>query len=43
MPTDLQTFAWVAIPLGLLICIAAGGLYVCMKKKHNKDTGTESG
>lgn len=43
MPTALQTSAWVAIPLGLLICIAAGGLYMYMKKKHKKDTGTESG
>ena len=41
--TALQTPAWLALPLGLLICIAAGGLWVYMKRKHNKDAGTESG
>ncbi|XP_073340702.1 uncharacterized protein [Pagrus major] len=38
---SLQTLAWLALPLGLLICIAAGGLYMYMKRKHNKDAGNE--
>ncbi|XP_045901209.1 uncharacterized protein LOC123968461 isoform X4 [Micropterus dolomieu] len=37
----LKTPAWLALPLGLLTCIAAGGLYVYMKRKHNKDAGNE--
>ena len=43
MSTALQTPAWFALPLGLLICITAGGLWVYMKRKHNKDAGKESG
>ncbi len=39
--TALQTPAWLAIPLGLLLSLAAGGLYVYMKRRHNKDAGTE--
>ncbi|XP_078109289.1 uncharacterized protein LOC144519765 [Sander vitreus] len=37
----LQTHAWAALPLAILICITAGGLYVYMKRKHNKDGGNE--
>ncbi|XP_044213883.1 uncharacterized protein LOC122986657 [Thunnus albacares] len=37
----LQTPAWFALPLGLLMCAAAGGLYMYMKRKHNKDAGAE--
>ncbi|XP_030250557.1 uncharacterized protein LOC115567845 isoform X2 [Sparus aurata] len=37
----LQTPAWLALPLGLLICITAGGLWVYMKRKHNKDAGND--
>ncbi|XP_034731019.1 uncharacterized protein LOC117946764 [Etheostoma cragini] len=37
----LQTPAWAALPLALLICVTAGGLYVYMKRKHNKDAGNE--
>ncbi len=40
MSTALQTPAWVALPLGLLICLAAGGFYMYMKRKH-RDAGTE--
>nr|XP_046256676.1 uncharacterized protein LOC124065373 [Scatophagus argus] len=39
----LWTPAWLALLLGLLICIAAGGLYMYMKRKHKKDAGSESG
>lgn len=42
MSTALQTLAWLALPLGLLVCGAAGGLYMCMKRKHNKDPGTSN-
>ncbi|XP_026150049.1 uncharacterized protein LOC113122729 [Mastacembelus armatus] len=41
--SPLQTPAWLALPLGLLTVTAAGGLYMYMKKKHNKDVDTESG
>ncbi|XP_074510067.1 uncharacterized protein LOC141779222 [Sebastes fasciatus] len=37
----LQTPAWVALPLALLICVTAGGLYMYVKRKHNKDAGNE--
>ncbi|XP_028281479.1 uncharacterized protein LOC114448617 isoform X2 [Parambassis ranga] len=35
----LQTPAWLVLPLGLLICVAAGVVY--MKRKHNKDAANE--
>ncbi|XP_059194728.1 uncharacterized protein LOC131975919 [Centropristis striata] len=39
---SLQTPAWVALPLALLICITAGGLCIMyMKRKRNKDAGNE--
>lgn len=38
----LQTLAWLLLPLGLLICVAAGCV-VYMKRKHNKDAGTQRG
>ncbi|KAK1895299.1 Protein sidekick like [Dissostichus eleginoides] len=37
----LQTPAWVAVPLALLMCISAIGLYMYMKRKHNKNTENE--
>ncbi|XP_068995811.1 uncharacterized protein [Embiotoca jacksoni] len=37
----LQTPAWLGLPLGLLMCLGAGGLYICMKRKHNKDAANE--
>ncbi|XP_029308252.1 uncharacterized protein LOC115021757 isoform X2 [Cottoperca gobio] len=37
----LQTPAWVVLPIALLICLTAGGLYMYMKRKHNKDAGNE--
>ncbi|GLD50461.1 uncharacterized protein AKAME5_003015300, partial [Lates japonicus] len=37
----LQTPAWLALPLGLLTCAAAGVLYVYMKRKRNKDAAHE--
>lgn len=43
MFTALVTPLCLALTLGLLICIAAGGLYVYKKRKHNKDAGTEFG
>ncbi|XP_034552803.1 uncharacterized protein LOC117822273 isoform X3 [Notolabrus celidotus] len=37
----LQTPAWLAFPLGLLLVfMSAGGLYMYIKRKHNKDAGT---
>ncbi|XP_071326369.1 uncharacterized protein cyp21a2 isoform X3 [Trachinotus anak] len=38
---SLQTPAWLALPLGLLMCAAGAGLYVHMKKKHKKDAANE--
>ncbi|XP_022624217.1 uncharacterized protein LOC111238809 isoform X1 [Seriola dumerili] len=38
---SLQTPAWLALPLSLLMCAAAGGLYMCMKRKHNRDAANE--
>lgn len=40
--TALQTLAWLAVPVSLLTCIAAGGLCLYMKRKRNKDAGTAS-
>ncbi|XP_070692071.1 uncharacterized protein [Pempheris klunzingeri] len=37
----LQTAVWVALPLGLLICVAASGLYMHVRRKHNQVTGNE--
>ncbi|KAM7383633.1 hypothetical protein PAMP_003268 [Pampus punctatissimus] len=38
----LQTLVWLAfLPLGFLMCVAAGGLYTYTKRKHNRDRGTE--
>ncbi|XP_026227978.1 uncharacterized protein LOC113170208 isoform X1 [Anabas testudineus] len=37
----LQTLAWLAVPVSLLTCIAAGGLCLYMKRKRNKDAGHE--
>ncbi|XP_054477961.1 uncharacterized protein LOC129109844 isoform X2 [Anoplopoma fimbria] len=37
----LQTPAWVALPLAIVICIAAGGLYMFNKRKQHKDAGNE--
>ncbi|KAM7420593.1 hypothetical protein PAMA_015021 [Pampus argenteus] len=38
----LQILVWLAsLPLGFLVCVAAGGLYMYTKRKHNRDTGTE--
>ncbi|XP_031708340.1 uncharacterized protein LOC116386357 isoform X2 [Anarrhichthys ocellatus] len=37
----LQTPAWVALPLALLICITAGGSYMYTKRKQHKDAGNE--
>ncbi|TKS81933.1 hypothetical protein D9C73_016040 [Collichthys lucidus] len=39
--SSLVTPLCLALTLGLLICIAAGGLYMYMKRKHNKDAGNE--
>lgn len=33
---------WLALPLGLLICLAAGGVCLHMKRKHSKVSGNES-
>ncbi|XP_056237166.1 uncharacterized protein LOC130172445 isoform X2 [Seriola aureovittata] len=38
---SLQTPAWLALPLSLLMCAAAGGLYMCTKRKHNRDAANE--
>ncbi|TMS10767.1 hypothetical protein E3U43_019760 [Larimichthys crocea] len=38
---SLVTPLCLALTLGLLICIAAGGLYMYKKRKHNKDAGNE--
>ncbi|XP_041799063.1 uncharacterized protein LOC121610833 [Chelmon rostratus] len=38
---SLQTRAWLALPLGLLLCLAAGGLYIYTKRKQKKDAGNE--
>ncbi|KAK9513647.1 hypothetical protein VZT92_027163 [Zoarces viviparus] len=37
----LQTPAWVALPLALLMCITAGGSYMYTKRKQHKDAGSE--
>uniref|UniRef100_UPI003AAE07D3 uncharacterized protein n=1 Tax=Centroberyx gerrardi TaxID=166262 RepID=UPI003AAE07D3 len=37
----LQAAAWFALPLGLLLCAIAGGLYMYVKRKRNKDAGNE--
>ncbi|KAG7475841.1 hypothetical protein JOB18_038400 [Solea senegalensis] len=36
---SLQTPAWLALPLGLLLCAAAGGFYI--KRRSNKDEANE--
>ncbi|XP_061573914.1 uncharacterized protein LOC133440609 [Cololabis saira] len=36
---SLQTLAWLGLPLGLLITV--GGLYLYMKRKHNRNTAKE--
>lgn len=33
---------WLVLPLGLLICLAAGGVCMHMKRKHSKKAGNES-
>ncbi|XP_022074786.2 uncharacterized protein LOC110969060 [Acanthochromis polyacanthus] len=35
--SPLQTPAWIVLPLGLLMCAAAAGLYTYTKRKHNTD------
>ncbi|XP_068179737.1 uncharacterized protein [Antennarius striatus] len=42
MVNSLQTAAWTALILGLLICVVALGLYMYIKRRH-KDAGAESG
>lgn len=44
MFTALQTPAWLALPLGLLlVLLGVGGLFMCFRRKHNKDAGNQSG
>ncbi|XP_034030932.1 uncharacterized protein LOC117514531 isoform X2 [Thalassophryne amazonica] len=38
----LQILAWLALPLGLLICFMAAGFTLYMRRKDNKDAGNES-
>ncbi|KAG7242149.1 hypothetical protein INR49_024195 [Caranx melampygus] len=38
---SLQTLAWLILPLGLLMCAAAGGLYICIKRKQNRGAAIE--
>ncbi|XP_030013905.1 uncharacterized protein LOC115435551 isoform X4 [Sphaeramia orbicularis] len=37
----LRSLAWLALPVGILVCITVGGIYVYMKRKHNKDADNE--
>ncbi|XP_030013903.1 uncharacterized protein LOC115435551 isoform X2 [Sphaeramia orbicularis] len=37
---SLRSLAWLALPVGILVCITVGGIYVYMKRKHNKDADT---
>lgn len=39
----MQTLAWLGLPLGVLLCAAAGGVFIHWKRKRNKDLRTESG
>ncbi|XP_054903846.1 uncharacterized protein LOC129371317 [Poeciliopsis prolifica] len=39
---SLQTLAWLCLPLGVLLCAAAGGSFIHWKTKRNKDLSTES-
>ncbi|XP_029958654.1 uncharacterized protein LOC115396775 isoform X2 [Salarias fasciatus] len=39
---SLQTPAWLALPVGLLICAAAGGIYICMKRRRKKAAAKDS-
>ncbi|XP_054869710.1 uncharacterized protein LOC129349682 isoform X2 [Amphiprion ocellaris] len=39
--SSLQSPAWIVLPLGLLMCAAAAGLYMYMKRKHNTDAVNE--
>ncbi|XP_032414125.1 uncharacterized protein LOC116717113 [Xiphophorus hellerii] len=38
----MQTLAWLGLPLGVLLCAAAGGVFIHWKRKRNKDLHTES-
>ncbi|KAM9309730.1 uncharacterized protein KZ484_025700 [Pholidichthys leucotaenia] len=38
---SLQTLAWLGLPVGLLICLVAGGVCVYMKRKHNNNAAKD--
>ncbi|XP_043973487.1 uncharacterized protein LOC122831405 isoform X2 [Gambusia affinis] len=40
---SLQTPAWLGLLLGVLLCAAAGGVFIHWKRKRNKDLQAESG